>query len=142
MGTHLILVADSSRARLFTREKANSELHEIETFSHPEGRMHEQNKSGDLPGKHAGNTGTGSHAYQEETEPKEQEMINFAKRLTRHLDDLVSKHKVNHLSIIAAPTFLGILRKNLSDQTDKLVNFELDKDLVTHSVDDIQKHLS
>ena len=98
--------------------------------------------SSDLPGRHAGNTGSGSHIYQEETEPKEQEMIDFAKRLTSYLDALVSKHKVKNLSIIAAPSFLGILRKNLSDQTDKLVSFELDKNLVTHSVDDIQKHLS
>ena len=142
MGTQLILVADSSRARLFVAEKANAGLYEIETFSHPEGRLHEQNMSSDLPGRHAGNTGSGSHIYQEETEPKEQEMIDFAKRLTSYLDDLVSKHKVNNLSIIAAPSFLGILRKNLSDQTDKLVSFELDKNLVTHSVDDIQKHLS
>ena len=142
MVTQLILVADSSRARLFTTEKGNSELHEIETFSHPEGRLHEQNMSSDLPGKHAGTTGTGAHTYQEETEPKEQEMIDFAKRLTRYLDNLVSRHKVNRLSIIAAPSFLGILRKNLSAQTDKLVGFELDKNLVTHSVDDIQKHLS
>ena len=142
MGTQLILVADSSRARLFVAEKANAGLHEIETFSHPEGRLHEQNMSSDLPGRHAGNTGSGSHIYQEETKPKEQEMIDFAKRLTSYLDDLVSKHKVNNLSIIAAPSFLGVLRKNLSDQTDKLVSFELDKNLVTHSVDDIQKHLS
>jgi protein required for attachment to host cells len=141
MGTQLILVADSSRARLFVAEKTNAGLNEIETFSHPEGRLHEQNMSSDLPGRHVGNTGSGSHTYQEETEPKEQEMIDFAKRLTRHLDDLVSKHKVNNLSIIAAPSFLGILRKSLTDQTGKLVGFELDKNLVTHSVDDIQKHL-
>ena len=142
MGTKLILVADSSRARLFTAEKAYAGLNEIETFSHPEGRLHEQAMSSDLPGKHAGSAGSGSHTYQEETEPKEQEMIDFAKRLTGHLDELVNKHKVKQLSIIAAPSFLGILRKNLSEQTDKLVDFELDKNLVTHSVDDIQKHLS
>lgn len=142
MGKRLILVADSSRARLFAAEKANTGLHEIKTFSHPEGRLHEQHMSSDLPGRHAGNTSSGSHTYQEETEPKDQEMIDFAKRLTSYLDDLVSEHKVNNLSIIAAPAFLGILRKNLSAQTDKLVSFELDKNLVTHSVDDIQKHLS
>ena len=142
MGTQFILVADSSRARLFTTEKVNAGLREIETFVHPEGRLHEQEMSSDLPGRHAGTAGSGSHIYQEETEPKEQEMIDFAKCLTRHLDALVSKHKVNRLSIIAAPSFLGILRKNLSDQTGKLVSFELDKNLVTHSVDDIQKHLS
>ena len=142
MAAQLILVADSSRARLFTTEKANTELHEIETFSHPEGRLHEQKMSSDLPGRHAGASGSGSHTYQEEVEPKEQEMIDFAKSLTRHLDELVSKHKINKLSIIAAPSFLGVLRKNLSDQTDKLVSFELDKNLVTHSVDDIQQHLS
>lgn len=142
MKNKLILVADSNRARLFTAGKANSDLQEIETFTHPEGRIPEHDMSSDSPGRHAGSTGSGSHTYREETEPKQQEMVVFAKRLTRHLDGLVSDQKVNRLSIIAAPSFLGLLRKNLSAQTDKLVSFELDKNLVTHSVEDIQKHLA
>lgn len=141
MSMHLTLVADASRARLFISTNAKSDIEEIETIAHPEGRLHEHNVTSDLPGRHTGDKSTGSDSYQAETEPKEQEMIDFAKSLSKHIDEMVNKHQVSQISIIAAPHFLGLLRKNLSGQADKLVSFELDKDLVQHSIEDIQQHL-
>lgn len=142
MSKHLVLVADSSRARFFTAEKANKTLTEIESISHPEGRLHTRNITSDLPGRHVGNKNTGTDTYQSATDPKEQEMIDFAKYLDQHIEQLINEHKVSRLSLIAAPRFLGILRRNLSSQAEKIISFELDKDLVQHSLDDIQKHLS
>ena len=77
----MIVVADSTRARIFTSDSSHLLLDEIETLAHPEGRMHEQDMVSDMPGKSAGKGGSGNHAYQEIIEPKEQEMIMFAKRL-------------------------------------------------------------
>ena len=37
----MIIVADSSCARIFTADSAHSPLNEIETMAHPEGRVHE-----------------------------------------------------------------------------------------------------
>lgn len=142
MSKHLVLVADSSRARLFTAEKGNKTLTEIESILHSEGRLHSHNVTSDLPGRHVGNKSTGSDTYQAATEPKEQEAIDFAKLLSHHIEKLIDEHRVSGLSIIAAPRFLGILRKNLSSQAEKIIKFELDKDLVQHSPDDIQKHLA
>ncbi|MCW8855424.1 MAG: host attachment protein, partial [Gammaproteobacteria bacterium] len=51
MSTTWVVVADSSRARIFTAETSTSALQEIETLAHPEGRLHEQALSSDLPGK-------------------------------------------------------------------------------------------
>ena len=48
-----ILVADSSRARIFSAETPSSALIEINTLAHPQGRLHEQNLSSDLPGHEA-----------------------------------------------------------------------------------------
>lgn len=141
MSQHLTLVADASRARLFISTNARSGLQEIETIAHPEGRLHEHEVTSDLPGRHVGDKSTGSDTYQAETEPKQQEMIDFAKRLSQHINEMVNKHQVSHVSIIAAPHFLGVLRKNLPEQVEKLVDFELDKDLVQHSIEDIQQHL-
>lgn len=142
MSTHLVLVADSSRARIFTAEKSNKVLTEIESISHSEGRLHVHDVTSDLPGRHVGNIGTGSDTYQAATEPKEQEMIDFAKHLDQHIEQMINQHKITKLSIIAAPHFLGVLRKNLSSQAEKMLSFELNKDLVQHSSDDIQKHLA
>ncbi len=138
----MIVVADSTRARIFTVDSAHSPLNEIETMAHPEGRVHEQNLVSDLPGKGSGKGGGGDHAYQEKIEPKREEMIEFAKRIADYLDETRKANKLNKLVIIAAPAFLGELRTHLSSETSEKIVFELDKNLAHHSEEDIRSHLS
>ena len=142
MKSIMIVVADSSRARIFTTDSPSSPLNEIETMAHPEGRMHEQDMVSDLPGKDSGQGGgAGGHAYQDETEPKQQEVIDFAKRIADYLDDTRKTNKLGRLLIVAAPAFLGELRKQMSEQTNEFVVFESAKNLTQHSVEDIRNHL-
>jgi len=136
-----ILVADSSRARIFTTDSSTSPLQEIETLAHPESREHEQEMTSDLPGKHQNDTGIGAHGFQDEIEPKQQEMIRFANALANHLDEARKQNRFKQLLIVAAPSFLGLLRKELPEPTQKLVAFELDKNLTQHGPEDIRKHL-
>jgi len=138
----MIVVADSSRARIFTVDTAHSPLNEIETFVHPEGRMHEQDMVSDLPGKDAGKGGAGDHAFQEKIEPKEHEMIAFAKRIADYLESARKANQLKKLVIIAAPEFLGELRKHLSTETSEKIIYELDKNIAHHTEEDIRKHLS
>ena len=140
--SHIIVVADSSRARIFTADTTHSPLNEIETMAHPEGRIHEQDMVSDLPGKGSGKGGAGDHSFQGKVEPKKQEMVMFAKRIADYLDSTRKDNKMNKLYIIAAPAFLGELRSSLSPETSEKVVFELDKNLAHHSVEDISKHLS
>jgi protein required for attachment to host cells len=135
-----ILVADSSRARIFVADTPST-IQEIEDFTHTEGRLHEQDMTSDLPGKGTGVAGAGRHAYQDQIDPKEQETINFAKSIANHLDEEHTINKFERLMIISDPSFLGELRKQLSTQSRNAVCFELDKNITTHSVDDIRKHL-
>ena len=122
-----ILVADSSRARIFSAETPSSALIEINTLAHPQGRLHEQNLSSDLPGHDSDKSGAGRHGFQDETEPKEQKVIEFAKQISKHLDQARSSNQFKQLLIVAAPAFLGTLRNQLTDQTKKLVSIEMDK---------------
>jgi protein required for attachment to host cells len=135
-----ILVADSSRARIFKAEKGSS-IHQIEELSHPEGRLHEQELASDLPGKDSDKVGAGKHAFQDQVEPKQQEAIDFAKRIARHIDESYSAKEFEQLMVIAAPSFLGTLRHQFSDQINQKICFELDKNITMHSTDDIRKHL-
>jgi protein required for attachment to host cells len=136
-----ILVADSSRARIFSADTPSAPLKEINSLAHPEGRVHEQNLTSDLPGHHSDTTGAGRHGFQDETEPKEQEVIDFAKHIAKHLEQARSTNKFKQLLIVAAPAFLGTLRSELSDQTRKMVSIELDKNLTQQKPEDIRSHL-
>ncbi len=137
-----ILVADNGRARFFNADSPTSSLNELEDWTHPEGRLHEQKMTSDLPGSDSGTGGSAErHAYQDKIEPKLQESIDFAKRIARHLETARNAKHFEQLLIVSEPSFLGILRQELSDQTRKLVCFELDKNITTHSLEDIRGHL-
>ena len=140
--TDMVVVADSTRARIFTADSSHLLLDEIETLAHPEGRMHEQDMVSDMPGRSAGKGGGGDHAYQEIIEPREQEMIMFAKRLADYLSYAIKSHQVNKLFILAAPAFLGELRTHLSSEVSDKIALELNKNLVHHSVEEIRDHLT
>jgi protein required for attachment to host cells len=136
-----ILVADSSRARIFTTTTRSGPLEELETLSHPEGREHEQEMTSDLPGRDSSRMGGERHAFQDETEPKEQEAIDFSRYLAQHLDAARKAGSYEQLIIVAAPKFLGTLRNQLAASCSKLIGLEIDKNLTQHDTADIRKHL-
>ncbi len=135
-----ILVADKSRARILNAETA-SRIKEIIDLTHPEGRLHEQELTTDLPGKDANKGVPGKHAFQDKIEPKQQEAIDFAKRIAKYIDEAQNEKKFEQLMIVAEPSFLGILRKQFTDEVKERISFELDKNITTHSIEDIRKHL-
>lgn len=135
-----VVVADNSRARIFTVETPSSPLIEIDSIVHPEGRMHDRDITSDLPGRGAGSGGS-KHSYETETDAKEYENMEFARRIALFLDDSRKSDRCKNLIIVAAPGLLGNLRGELNDQTRKMVTLELDKNLSHLNPNDIRKHM-
>lgn len=136
-----ILVADGAHARIFNAETAKSTLTEIESFAHPETQQHEQALTSDLPGRQAGGSIAGHHSVESQTDPKEYEGIKFARELCRHLEIAHNEQKFRQLIVVAAPSFLGLLREEMSDNVSKVVTLELDKDIVKFNDHAIRQHL-
>lgn len=136
-----ILVAESSRAKIYLTDNNISDLKEIQDLSHPESRQHESGTTSDLPGRNAGNAGGSHHAMEGQTGIKEHEADNFA----RVIDSLLEHGRINgdydKLAVIAAPAFLGSLRKSMNPNVTRLVSLEMDKDLVQASEADLRSHL-
>ncbi|KAF0191146.1 MAG: host cell attachment-required protein [Gammaproteobacteria bacterium] len=142
MGTIWILVAESSRAKVYEMLSRKAPLLEIDEFSHPESRQHEHDLTTDLPGRSFDSMGLGGrHAMEARESAKEHEAKVFAKTLGVYLEAARIKKRFDDLIIIAAPAFLGLLRKNLSDGTNQCVTEEIGKNLVQHDVADIRAHL-
>jgi len=104
-----VVVADNSRARIFTVETPSSPLIEIDSIVHPEGRMHDRDITSDLPGRGIGSGGS-RHSYEDETDAKDHENMEFAKRIAGFLDDSRKGDRCKNLIIVAAPGLLGNLR--------------------------------
>jgi protein required for attachment to host cells len=132
--TAWILVADASRAKLFTTELPEQPWTLLEEFDHPQGRE----LSGELdpsspPGRMLQNKALGGRrsAMERRTTPKEAEALRFAQRLAEFLDAATAKRRFDGLVLVAPPHFLGILHGALGAQTAKCLRATIDKDLST-----------
>lgn len=136
-----VLAADSSRARVYAAEKPNSPLSEVKSFEHPEGRMHEQDLTSDLPGRAFDSGGLGRHAMGQSVAPKQQEALHFAKSLVEYLESSNQKGDFVQLYVVAPPAFLGLLREHYSSTLSATVKQEVSKNLSMLAAQEIRTHL-
>ncbi|KJZ08764.1 MULTISPECIES: host attachment protein [Halomonas] len=143
MTTTYIVVADASRARIFTR--TGRKLNEVESLVHAEGRLHEgdlvTDKGGDV---HESSATASRQAGGEEVATQHHEVI-FAREVADRLYRARVDNSMEKLIMVAPPRFLGHLRDKLDAPTAKLVIHSLSKDLtkadcdkITDAVDDLR----
>ncbi len=140
METTWILVADSTRARLFRAfmEQGNSRLEEIRDFSHPAGHMPGRDLETDAPGRTFDSAGPGRHAKEPPLPVKEEENIAFAHELGTMLSEEYRREAFKRLHLVAPPKFLSHLRKELAKgQVQHAIAGEADKNLTRHGTADI-----
>lgn len=137
-----VVVANSSHAKIFKMTKF-PKIEAIETFDHPESRMHNVDLVSDAPGRAFGSMGDGvRHAYSNEVDPKQEEILKFARSLAIKVHDLFKMGQFNRLYLIASPSFLGLLRKHLDQHIQKTIVAEIPKDMTEHKTADIEEHIA
>lgn len=141
MSNYWILAADSTEARLFTREKKFSPPVELKDWLHPESRLPGRDLEHDRQGKTFSSHGYGQSDNQKHTEPKKREAQDFARELAGHLDAARARGEFDSLSIVAEPSFLGLIRDSLDENTRELIDVEVDKNLTRRSAETIAEAL-
>lgn len=136
-----VVVADSSRARIFVRSGRDAELQEVEDMVRPEARSLGRDLTSDRPGRTFDSRGRTRHAKQPEQSAHEIEMQDFAHDLARLLERGRTRGKFQKLILVAGPRFLGRLRQHLSAATAGLIEREVRKNLVRRSEKTIHAHL-
>ena len=81
MSRKWVVVADQSRARIFTVDDAHGPLLQVDELEHPEARKREQELMSDRPGRSFDSAGQGRHAMGTSVEPKKEEAVRFAKQI-------------------------------------------------------------
>lgn len=137
--TTWVLVADNSRARIFSAEKAAGSLLEIRDLTHPEARLHAGDLVTDKSGRDQGPNGV--HGMGSEQARKTDGAEKFASEVCSELDAARASGDFHKLYVVAAPSFLGMLRKHQSSSLKQMVAGELDKNLSTRDPAAIRKHL-
>jgi protein required for attachment to host cells len=131
-----VVVADRSRARIFSIEKPRGALTEIEDLVHPEARAHDRDLTSDRPGRSSDNHVLGTaHAA------RDQQAHEFAREIASRLESGRNGAQFERLVLVAGPDVLGFLRKSMSSQVAKLVVREVEKNLTQQRADDIRSLL-
>jgi protein required for attachment to host cells len=136
-----VVVADNSQSKFYHITKF-PKIEEISHLEHPESRLHNQDLVSSKPGRGFQSMGNARSSYQSKVEPKEQEAIKFAIQIADFLHSAHNKGEFHRLYIIAAPSFLGLLREHLNPETQKLVVAEMAKELTSCDLANIEHHIS
>jgi protein required for attachment to host cells len=137
-----ILIADESRARVFSRSAKGAALHEVEGFVHPKGRMRDADLVTDRPGRvRTGLRGESVTTMSPHNDPKTVEAGRFAAELARSLRTALDKSEFDLLALVAPPKFLGLLRGELDEGLRRRVVASSTKDLILTRTDQLPAHL-
>lgn len=81
-------------------------------------------------------------AQTDEKSPRDDEEATFAVQLTKHLNAMVLKNKVDDIAIIADPSTLGVMRKHYHKELQIRLRKEVTKTLTNADLQTIQNALS
>jgi protein required for attachment to host cells len=114
MTPHWFLVADASRAWVYSQKHPDDLPELVRGFQHDESRKRTSELVGDRPGR-APKTQAGARAvFSQGTDPAEVEKDLFADELMSFVIDAMRSGKFFSMSIIAPPPMLGRLRARTS----------------------------
>ena len=140
MSKHWVMVADKSKARIFTVADPRGALMDEVVLEHPQARQREQALTSDRPGRSFDSKGQGRHAMGTSVEPDQQETIRFAKQIADHVQAAHNEGRCDRLLLVAGPPLLGLLREPLNTLTGLRVS-EIEKNLGQYDAREIRKHL-
>lgn len=154
MKTVWVVVADEAIARILQWPETGNELEPVEELTDPAAHADGMDLRRDSYGRRAGgamhgapaNTQNRVHSQAAVTASAGQgeqhvQARDFAQRVAGHLADALQGKRFDELHIVAAPRFLGLLRKALSPQVADAVAGEENKDLVHADNAEISRRL-
>lgn len=120
----LVVVADGHQAVLFRNTaRLGIELEEA-------GRIAPQNLLDESQGPQP-----------KETTPRDEDEATFAKQLAERLNQMVLRHEVEELAVIADPATLGVMRKHYHKELEARLKAEVPKTLTAATGDEIARAL-
>jgi protein required for attachment to host cells len=136
MANTWIVAADASRARVL-QVAGPKRLVEVDNLLNPDGRLEDREINTDARGRFPG-----GHTGEDEVGAVEHRTELFAKRLGDYLDKARTEHRYDELVLVAPPKFLGMMRKSLGKEVEKLVADQVPKDLSWFNERELESYFS
>lgn len=130
-----IVAANSGRARIFMQTGRNAPLEEIDDLINNGARLRTAETESDTLGQfaasksgHSTGQATQPNGYEPEQSPQEHQTELFARNVAGILLKARNDGRYGQLCLVAAPEFLGVLRKVMNAGLQSLVTAEINKD--------------
>lgn len=147
-----VVVADEAIARVLQWDPRHRALHPVEESTDPAAHARAAEFHHDAAGRRASGSaspvapggGTRSPAGATASAGEDERHLEagvFAARVAGRLAEALRTGRYEELRIVAAPRFLGLLRKAMDPQVARVVTTELDKDMVHFGNAEIAAHL-
>ncbi len=149
-----VLVADEALARLLERPHEGGDLESVEALTDSAAHDRESDQHRDAAGRRAGSApqgsrqntphrlrGTASITASAGEDQQHLEAQGFARRVAQHLAEALQQRRFGRLHVVAAPRFLGYLRKELDPSVAATVVDEINKDLIHASNAELTRRL-
>ena len=137
-----VVVADSSRADVYTLASRRGSLQKRTTFENEAGRMRAAQLASDRDGRSFDSHGKGRHAMASENNNSKIHLTKaFAKEIAEYIVAGRNAHVCREVAVIAAPRFLGYLREAMAVSSNVAAELMIDKDVVGHDEKVIEKML-
>lgn len=130
-----IVAANSGRARIFLQAGRNAPLKEVDDLINSAARLRTADTESDTLGQiaasksgHSTGRATQPNGYEPEQSPHEHQVELFARNVAGILLKARNEGRYSQLCLVAAPEFLGVLRKVMNAGLQPLVTAEINKD--------------
>ncbi|MDP3251816.1 MAG: host attachment protein [Hydrogenophaga sp.] len=136
-----ILVANGSKARLFSRTSVGDPLIALDTIDFPEGRLKGSQLGRDRQGHENSDHSTAAAHFEPHTSPRKKLLHRFAHELGKRLEDGLAQGEYGAVWIAASNPFLGELRSALSQAVIDRVQGVYEADLTSLDLGSIEQRL-
>ena len=136
-----ILVANQAEAQIYSSDRLQGNLMLVGGLVNKQGTTHPRDLVSDAPGRAFDSIGLGRHAMEPNTGIKQEQRRRFVKEIVERLQSAYSKGVFDKLVLLAAPAVLGVVRKTLTADLEKVVIKEIPKDVIGQDLEKIQSQL-
>jgi protein required for attachment to host cells len=142
MDAHWILVANKAAAYVYSANQRGEALTLIDEFMHEAGKAHFHELVSDAPGRVHDRQGATRHSMEINVGVQQDSIRRFARKIVDYLEAAAEQGTYRRLILVAAPAFLGILRKYVDRGLADQIVLEIPKDMVGRTVDQLQTLLN
>ncbi len=140
--TTWFVLMDGFNLKVYEAAGLDSKPTLVHEATSPVQSMAERDLSADGPGRTHDSHGTGRHAMEPHTHPRDTEKANFIQDALDWLNDSEQQGGCDSLVFVAPPKVLGTIREKLpTDLKDKVVD-EVPKDLINSPVKAIESAIA